>query len=130
MVVYIILAVVLCIFAGISKGITDVTSFHFDKSIFVNKPLFWNPLVSWKNKYKDGDKNKGAKFLGSTTIFVLFTDGWHLFGFLERIFLCAAFIFIGLLIAGNLWFLFGALIGYIIFFLTFHLFFTTIFIKK
>ena len=40
-------------------------------------PQFWNPEISWTNKYKNGDPLQGAKFPGSTTIFVGTTDGYH-----------------------------------------------------
>jgi hypothetical protein len=45
---------------------------------------FWNPKMSWRNKYKDidgdgiGDVFGGPRFPRSTTFFVAFTDGWHL----------------------------------------------------
>jgi hypothetical protein len=39
---------------------------------------FWNPALSWQNKYKNGDCNQGAKFAGSTDIFAFTTDAYHL----------------------------------------------------
>jgi hypothetical protein len=39
---------------------------------------FWDSTTSWKLKYKGGDSTAGPAFLGSTTVFVAFTDGWHL----------------------------------------------------
>lgn len=45
----------------------------------------WGPFwaqSSWRNKYKNGDPKQGARFFGSTTVFVMFTDAWHLFTFL------------------------------------------------
>jgi hypothetical protein len=39
---------------------------------------FWDPEISWKNKYVDGDPaNPRRKFLG-IIIPAAFTDGWHL----------------------------------------------------
>ncbi len=130
LIVLITLASVFSIAAGISKAVTDVILFRFEQSIFKNKNIFWNPKESWKNKYKDGDPNKGDKFFMSSTFLVMFTDAWHLFGFLERITLSSAFLLIGLLINKNIWFISGTFIVYIIFFSIFHLFFTRIFIKK
>jgi len=40
---------------------------------------FWDNSISWKNKYKDYDNgDTKAKFIGSKTVFVGFTDGYHL----------------------------------------------------
>ncbi len=40
---------------------------------------FWDNSISWKNKYKDYDNgDTRAKFIGSKTVFVGFTDGYHL----------------------------------------------------
>lgn len=51
---------------------------HYDKSIFSNlNPNFWDPSVSWKSKYKDGDPKKGEKFLFSTTFLSFLTDSYH-----------------------------------------------------
>jgi len=40
---------------------------------------WWAGHESWINKYKNGDKEQGPKFPGSTTVFVWVTDGWHFF---------------------------------------------------
>lgn len=51
----IILGYILIIIASIAKAIMDKVNFHFDRSIFNNpekfNPLFWNPDISWKNKW-------------------------------------------------------------------------------
>jgi hypothetical protein len=40
---------------------------------------FWDNKISWKNKYKDFDNgDTRAKYPGSKTVFVGFTDGYHL----------------------------------------------------
>ena len=64
--------------AGIANGVMDTLQFHYSSSIFPPKSLFWNPAISWRNKYKNGDPKEGPRFPGSTTIFVALTDGWHL----------------------------------------------------
>ena len=76
-----IIGYILVIIAGISEAVMDKLQFHYPKSIFSNfkKQQFWNPLISWSNKYKNGDEKLGHSFPGSTTIFVGFTDAWHLF---------------------------------------------------
>lgn len=71
--------VVLIILAGFLNAVMDVLNFHYSTSIFKRwNPNFWNPEVSWRNKWKNGDKEQGPKFIGSSTVFSLFTDGWHL----------------------------------------------------
>lgn len=41
-------------------------------------PQFWNPALSWKNKYVDGNPDLGrTKFIG-LTIPAQFTDGYHM----------------------------------------------------
>jgi hypothetical protein len=81
----ILIVITLILLSGISKGIQDQLMFHWGKG-WTSKlnPLFWNPAVSWKNKYKNGDPEQGEKFWGSTTIFVGFTDAWHLFANLRE----------------------------------------------
>lgn len=75
------------VLAGMSEGVMDTLQFHYSNSIFyhLKNKLFWNPEISWKNKYKDGDPKKGEKFLFSTTLFVSLTDAWHLFKLIKNI---------------------------------------------
>ena len=74
--VAIIISSILIFLAAMSEAIMDNLQFHYYKSIFSNRKSqqFWNPLISWSNKYKNGDKNLGEKFIGSTTVFVGLTD--------------------------------------------------------
>lgn len=65
-------------FAGLANGIMDTLQFHYASSIFPPGSKFWDPAVSWRNKYKNGSPSQGPRFPGSTTIFVALTDGWHL----------------------------------------------------
>ena len=84
----VIIGLILTIFAGLSEAVMDTLQFHFYKSPFVKyNPQFWNPQLSWRNKYKKGDPSLGPKIPGSTTIFVSLTDGWHLFKLLRNLFL-------------------------------------------
>jgi hypothetical protein len=58
--------------------------------------LFIDTQASWNNKYKNGDPKQGPAFWGSTTVFVAFTDLWHLSNLLswaaaDAAFLLAAF---------------------------------------
>lgn len=79
--------------SSIAEAIMDKIQFHYDKSIFSQdkyKQTFWNPNLSWVNKWKDNSA-KEEKFLGSSSIFVFTTDAWHLFKFFRN-----TFLFIGL----------------------------------
>lgn len=76
-----IIGIILISIAGISKAIMDNIQFHFNRSIFNQlkyNQKFWNPTLSWENKYKEGSMTE-PKFFGSTTYFVFTTDAWHLF---------------------------------------------------
>ena len=90
-----VLGLVCFVLMGISEAVMDTLQFHFFKSIFSNfkKQLFWDPVVSWRNKYKNGDPDKGPKFPFSTTLLVGLTDGWHFFKLLRNLFL-----FVGVLL--------------------------------
>lgn len=66
------------ILAGLANGVMDTLQFHYSSSPFPKGSLFWDPAVSWRNKYKNGSPSQGPRFPGSTTIFVALTDGWHL----------------------------------------------------
>ncbi len=73
----------LIIAAAACEAIMDKLQFHYDKSIFNNpkyKQEFWNPTLSWVNKWKDSS-GREERFVGSSTIFVFTTDAWHLFKF-------------------------------------------------
>ena len=81
-----VLGLVCFVLMGISEAVMDTLQFHFFKSIFSNfkKQLFWDPVVSWRNKYKNGDPDQGPKFPFSTTLLVGLTDGWHFFKLLRN----------------------------------------------
>lgn len=75
----------LIVLAGVCNGIMDTLAFHYPtQSILPQDSRFWNPEISWQNKYAaDAEgvllKPLRPKFTGSTTIFAWATDGWHLF---------------------------------------------------
>jgi hypothetical protein len=78
-----IIGIILVSIAGVSKAIMDNLQFHFNRSIFKFNPVkynqqFWDPTLSWQNKYKEGSMTE-PKFFGSTSYFVFITDAWHLF---------------------------------------------------
>lgn len=68
--------------SGMLDGTIESLSFHYDNGFKNRFPKannqFWNPSISWKNKYKDGNCELGPKFTGSTGIFVCTTDAYHM----------------------------------------------------
>jgi hypothetical protein len=84
MLLHFILAAAALFLAGLCNGVMDTLQFHFGASRLAGrKDRFWNPRISWKNKYKQGNPDLGARFPGSTTVFVFVTDAWHLFQFFQ-----------------------------------------------
>ena len=67
----------LFVLAGFCEAVMDKLQFHYDMSIFKNfkNQLFWDPKISWRNKYEDGDPLKGEKFFLSKSL-LRFFNGW------------------------------------------------------
>ena len=70
---------------GALDGTMDTLQFHYSSSVFKKSEnqLFWNPDLSWENKYKRDAEGSllrplTPKFFGSSTFLVFATDGWHL----------------------------------------------------
>jgi hypothetical protein len=66
--------------AGALNGVNQDLLFHYHEfqNTFPNaNPEFWDPSISWRNKYQNGDPAQGEAFPGSSTIFVAATDGYH-----------------------------------------------------
>ncbi len=98
-----ILSLVLVAMSGGLNAVMDTLQFHYSTSVFSYfNPKFWDTQISSWNKYKDGDKNKGSAFLGSTTFFVFITDAWHLFQSLFLLSIIGAIVFYTTLY-GQLW---------------------------
>jgi hypothetical protein len=117
------------IFAGLSESVMDTLQFHYSNSIFYNfkNKLFWNPEISWKNKYKDGDPTEGPKFLFSTNLLVGLTDAWHLFKLLRTFFIFAGVFFIFINCQTTLMCLIYVIVSRIIFGVSFSLSFDYLF---
>jgi len=86
------ITLILITLSGIFNACMDVLKDHYPISWFklLKHEQFWDPDLSWTNKYKWNDELKcwsEEKFWGSSTIFVMFTDAWHLFKTLT-IFFC------------------------------------------
>jgi len=70
--------------AAFFNSLMDVLQFRYSKSIFAEEGMnqkFFDPKISWQNKWKNGNSEEGEVYPGSSTMFVLFTDAWHLFQF-------------------------------------------------
>jgi hypothetical protein len=81
--------------SGAAKGFNEALHYQYKgfESIFpeANDQWFYPPM-SFKNKYKDGDPQKGAKFPLSTSVLVMLTDQYHLNNFIHRSALTAALV--------------------------------------
>jgi hypothetical protein len=127
MIVLTILGLLFVVASSIAEAIMDKVQFHYEKSIFSTdkyNQLFWNPIESWKNKWKEDLKTE--KFVGSSSIFVFTTDAWHLFKFFRNTFL---FIGLPLLSFGSMNIILAAIIARIVYGLFFTLFFDKILVK-
>lgn len=67
--------------SGAIDGTKESICYHYDRGFKRRLPgandQFWNPEISWKNKYKNRDCNLGPKFTGSTNVLVFTTDAYH-----------------------------------------------------
>jgi hypothetical protein len=74
--------------AGASKGFNETLNFHwkgFEHMFQDANPQWFNPEISWRNKYENGDPFAGPKFPLSTTALVMFTDQYHLNNFINKL---------------------------------------------
>lgn len=116
------------IIGGISNAVMDVLRFRYSTSIFreFKNQLWWNPSISWKNKWKNGDPSQGEKFWGSSRWFVRFTDAWHFFqGLMFTCFFLTIVLYQEII---YIWVDF--ILMYILFTGIFQLFYGKLFIKK
>lgn len=83
---------ILC--ASASNAVMDTLSFRFDQSVFSSLPpetrQWWNPQISHKNKWKNGERSRGEAFFLSSTALVPLTDAWHFFKWVSITCLLAA----------------------------------------
>lgn len=80
---------------GAAKGFNETLHFNYKtfESTFpgANKQWF-DPQISWRNKYEGGDPDNGPKYFLSTSAFVMFTDQYHLNNFIHRTSILAALV--------------------------------------
>lgn len=77
-----LIAFLLVTIAGIFDAFRDTLKNKYEQSIFAKcNRQFFDPKVSWRNKYKHRKPTNGAAFPFSKTALVFLTDAWHLFQF-------------------------------------------------
>lgn len=123
------ISIIFLILAGFFNSIMDIIVHKWSISIFSkikNEKLlqFINPKLSWTNKWKNNDYKQGEKFIGSSTVFVMFTDLWHLCQFLMIIsFIVSTIFYIPIMDNSIL----NIIVHYLAFTLSFNLFYYKIF---
>ena len=74
------ITLILIALCAICSAFMDVSAVFFTTSKLKNlNPLWWDWNRSWVGKWKNGDRNQGEKFFGSSTFLVFLTDAWHFF---------------------------------------------------
>lgn len=123
----IISAIFLVLVSAISKAIMDLS----EEGKIKGNPEYWHKSQSWRYKWKNGDKSQGERFWLSSTVFVMFTDAWHLAGFIYNRTNRLAGIVIGILSAMCSWyFLLGIPVSAIIYQSAFHIFYNYKILRK
>lgn len=116
--------------AVICNAVMDEISHHYSQSIFHKNSekhnKWWNPEVSWKNKYKNGVVEWGRN---STPI--IFSDAWHLFKGLMLLFFILSIITFDAFFLFQTWWMFLpiSLIYIILYWTIFELFYKYLLIK-
>ena len=73
--------------AGSAKGFNETLQFNyriFEKKFSGCNEQWFNPKISWRNKYEGGNPDNGAKSFLSTSLLVMFTDQYHLNNFIHK----------------------------------------------
>lgn len=74
---------ILMLIIGITSGTMDTLAHHFSTSIFAGiDDQFFDPAISWTNKYKNCDPTQGEAFLFASTWLSWITDAWHMAKFM------------------------------------------------
>lgn len=85
----------LAFISGTAKGLNETLQHHYSyfREAFPHASENWfNPKISWRNKYRDGIPENGPKFPFSTTALVMFTDQYHLNHFIHKTTLLTALV--------------------------------------
>ena len=85
----------LVLVSGSAKGFNETLQFNykiFEKTFPGANKQWFDPKVSWRNKYEGGNPDNGAKFFLSTSVLVMFTDQYHLNNFIHKSALMSALV--------------------------------------
>lgn len=85
----------LVLVAGSAKGFNETLQFNyrmFEKAFPGANKQWFDPKVSWRNKYEGGNPDNGPKFFLSTSMLVMFTDQYHLNNFIHKAALMSALV--------------------------------------
>lgn len=85
------ISLILMSIAGMCKAVMDLSA-DMKPFRWGGEQSYWYKSASWVRKYKNNDPKQGPKFFGSTTIFVNFTDAWHLFQSINYFLIVAAIV--------------------------------------
>lgn len=81
--------------AGSAKGFNETLQFNYP--IFENtfpgaNDQWFNPKISWRNKYEGHNPDNGPRFFLSTSVLVMLTDQYHLNNFIHKSALTSALV--------------------------------------
>ena len=85
----------LVLVGGASKGFNETLQFNykiFEKTFPGANKQWFDPKVSWRNKYQGGNPDNGPKHFLSTSLLVMFTDQYHLNNFIHKTALMSALV--------------------------------------
>jgi hypothetical protein len=131
-IIILVSGILLVLISGLSKACMDKLLFHYQRSIFTDfkNQQYWNPELSWRNKYKPGSMTE-PKFFLSKSLLVMFTDGFHTMQFFCYNSLILGIGFMCYPLQGNFLYMILMLgLGRVLFGLMFTLFFDHILEKK
>ena len=72
---------------GSAKEFNETLQFNyktFEKTFPGANKQWFDPKQSWRNKYEGGNPDNGPKSFLSTSVFVMFTDQYHLNNFIQK----------------------------------------------
>jgi len=75
------LPIALTFVSGVAKGYSDVINYRYEEFKIIHpnaNDQYWNPDISWTNKWKVGSTTE-ERFWGSSRWFVPLTDANHMF---------------------------------------------------
>lgn len=85
----------LVLVGGAAKGFNETLQFNyriFEKTFPGANKQWFDPKVSWRNKYEGGNPDNGPKSFLSTSVLVMFTDQYHLNNFIHKVALMSALV--------------------------------------